>query len=130
MTTDPIADMLIRLKNGSRAGQPMVAFPFSRLKLAVVETLVRAGYLKSVGKKGKKVKKYLEAELIYHNHEPKLTEVIKVSKPSRRIYHRVKDIRSVRQGFGLAVYSTPKGILTDREAKAAKVGGEILCKLW
>lgn len=130
MVTDPIADLLIRLKNAARAKHPSVTMPFSKLKLAVAETLARAGYIKGVNKKGKKVKKYLEFELVYTDKQPKLTEARRMSKPSRRLYHRVKDIKSVRQGFGVAVYSTPKGILTDKEARTAQVGGEILATIW
>lgn len=130
MVTDPIADLLTRLKNAARAKHPSVTVPFSKLKLAVAETLARAGYVKGVNKKGKKVKKYLEFELVYTDQEPKLTEVRRVSKSSRRVYHGVKDIKSIRQGFGVAVYSTPKGVLTDKEARTAKVGGEILATIW
>lgn len=128
---DPISDMIVRLKNAGLAGRSSVVFPASELKLAIAEKLRQAGYLKSVSKRGKKVKKSLEAELLYSpSGEAKIEDVQRVSKPSRRVYHNHREIRSVRQGHGTAVYSTPKGILTDKEAKEAKVGGEILFKIW
>lgn len=131
MVTDPIANMIVQLKNAGMARRPSATFPASALKLAIAEKLKQVGYLKSVTKRGKKVKKSLEAELVYQsNGEPKISEVKRVSKPSQRVYHRVHQIRPVRQGHGLALYSTPKGILTDKEARENKVGGEILFKIW
>lgn len=130
MNTDPIADMIIRLKNAGLAKRERAVFPASELKWAIAEKLKQSGYLKTVTKRGKKVKKSIEAELVYANGVPKLSEVKRVSRPSQRIYHRHHQIRPVRQGYGLALYSTPKGILTDKEAREAKVGGEILFKIW
>lgn len=126
MVSDPISDMITRLKNAQMAGLPSVLIPYSQFKHTIADSLKEAGYLKSVNKKGKKIKKYLEAELIYTNHQPKISEVKRVSKPSRRVYHRHSQIKAVRQGYGLAIYATPKGVLTDKQARAAKVGGEIL----
>lgn len=131
MVNDPISDMVVRLKNASLAGRPRVIFPASGLKLAVAEKLKQAGYLKTVTKLGKKVKKVIEAELVYEPAgRPKIRDVSRVSRPSRRVYHRRQDIRPVRQGYGLAIYSTPNGILTGEEARKANVGGEILFKIW
>ncbi len=130
MVTDPIADMIIQLKNAGLAKRPAATFPASELKLAIAEKLKQVGYLKAVTKRGKKVKKSIEAELIYKGTEPKIINVKRMSRPSQRVYHRVHQIRSVRQGHGLAIYSTPLGILTDKEAREAKVGGEILFQIW
>lgn len=128
---DPISDMIVRLKNAGLAGRSSVVFPASALKLAIAEKLRQAGYVKSVNSRGKKVKKSLEVELVSApNGETKIEDIQRVSKPSRRVYHNHREIRSVRQGHGLAIYSTPKGILTDKEARTAKVGGEILFKIW
>ncbi|MBI2100234.1 MAG: 30S ribosomal protein S8 [Candidatus Vogelbacteria bacterium] len=127
---DPISDMLIRLKNVAMARKPLALVPFSQLKLGIAEVLKTAGYLKSVTKKGKKIKKYLELELSYADNCPKLTDVKRVSKPSRRIYEPAKQIRSVRHGYGLALYSTSRGLLTDKAAREQKVGGELLFKIW
>ncbi len=127
---DPIADMIVRIKNAGMVHKPVVTFPASELKFTIAEKLKQVGYLKSVTKKGKKVKKTIEAELIYHDGKAKINDVRRVSKPSRRIYHRHHQVHAVRQGHGLAIYSTPAGILTDKEAREQKVGGEILFKIW
>lgn len=130
MLTDSISDMIIRLKNAGMAKRPTASFPASNLKLAVAEKLKQVGYLKSVSKRGKKVQKTIEVELLYHNGKPKIEDVLRVSRPSQRLYHRATQIRSVRQGHGVGIYSTPQGLLTDKEARAAKVGGELLFKIW
>lgn len=130
MVTDPISDMIIQLKNAGLAKRPRAIFPASELKLAIAEKLKQAGYLKTVTRRGKKIKKDIEAELIYRGVEPRISDVKRMSRPSRRIYHRVRQIHSIRQGHGLAIYSTPKGILTNTEAREQKVGGEILFKIW
>ena len=98
--------------------------------MAVAETLVKEGFLKSISKKGKKVVKLLELELAYDGKTPKIHDVMRISKLSRRIYQKAKSIRSVRQGYGRLILSTPKGILSDREAKKANIGGEALFKIW
>ncbi len=130
MTTDPIANFLNELKNGGLAKKESVTVPASNLKLAIAETLVRTGWLKSVVKKGKKVKKYLTCELNYVAGQPKISGVKRVSKPSCRVYASVLDLKPVREGFGLAILSTPKGILTGVEAKKQKVGGELLFEIF
>ena len=127
---DPISDMLIRLKNAAMARNTTALVPFSQLKLGIAETLKQAGYIKSITKKGKKIKKYLELELVYADDQPKLTDVKRISKPSRRVYEPAREIRSVRHGYGLALYSTSRGLLTDKAAREAKVGGELLFKIW
>lgn len=128
---DPISDMLIQIKNAALVGKASIAVPFSNLKMEIAKTLQKEGYLKSAVKKGKKIKKVLACDLVYlENGKSKVTDVSRVSKPSRRVYIGVKEIRPVRQGQGLLVISTPKGILTDKEAKTAGVGGEVLFKIW
>ena len=129
MVTDPISDFLNQLKNGSRAKQESITVPASNLKQSIAETLIRAGWLKSVVKRGKKVKKFLTCELSYEAGAPKILEVKRISKPSCRIYMQASEIRPERQGFGLMVLSTPNGILTGSEARKAKVGGEVLFKI-
>ena len=128
--TDAISDLLTRIKTASVAGRPSTSFDCSNLKLAVAEALKKAGYLRSVNKKGKKVKKTIEVELVYQDKQAKIQDLERVSKPSRRIYLSAKDIRSVRQGFGAGFYSTSRGIMTDKEARRAKLGGEYLFKIW
>lgn len=122
MITDPVADMIISLKNASLAGRSIATVPFSNFKLAIAELLKQEGYVKAITKKGKKIKKFLELEL----GTKKINDVKRISKPSRRLYHRALEVRPVRRGYGVAVYSTPKGVLSDKVAREQKVGGEIL----
>ena len=127
---DQIANMINMIKNSGLAGRESVVVPFSKIKYSIAECLVKEGFLKSVAKKTKKGLPVLELELMYIDGEPKVLGVERVSKSSRRIYKGVKDIKSTRNGFGLMVLTTPKGILTDKEARKEMVGGEVLFKLW
>ncbi len=140
MITDPIADFIIRIKNGSEAKKASVSMPHSALKESIAHVLNKAGYIKSVESKGKKETKTLELVLAYISQpaseganvigEPVVHGVERVSKSSRRVYQKSKDIRPFKNGFGNIVLSTPKGIMLDVDAKKQKVGGEILFKVW
>lgn len=131
MVTDPISDFIIRLKNGSLAGKATVEVSYSRFAENIAHALKKAGYLSSVEKKGKPFTRSLTLGLVYFdNTMPRVTDVERVSKPSRRIYQKYSDIRTVRSGFGNIFLSTPKGVLVDQEAKRMKVGGEVLFKIW
>lgn len=130
MIADPIADMMVRLKNAGQVQNREVLVPYSELKNSIAELLKKEGYLKAINKRGKKVKKFLELELAFDGTAAKIQGMRRVSKPSRRVYHKVSDIRPVRQGRGIAVYSTSQGLMTDTEARKAKMGGEILFTLW
>lgn len=127
---DPIADMLNNIKNAACAGKAHALIPYSKLKLAIANILVGEGYLSSVNKRGKKAKKFLELEIAYADKKPKITGVSRISGPSKRVYYGVSDMRPVKNGFGLLVLSTPKGILTGKDAKKEHVGGEALFKIW
>ena len=118
------------MKNGSLAGKESVSFPYSKMKNAIGECLKKAGYISAVSKKVKKGRPVLEVELLYVDNKPKITEVERISKQSRRVYFGMKDIHSVRNGSGLLVLSTPKGILSGKEARKEQVGGEALFKIW
>lgn len=123
--------MLISLKNAALVKGAIVEVPFSNLKANVADVLVSEGYITRVVKKGKKIKKTLEMEIAYSaSGEPKIKEVERVSKPSRRVYLSHKEIIPVRRGHGRLVLSTPKGILTGDKARKAGVGGEALFKIW
>ncbi len=130
MVTDPIADLIIRIKNASDAGKASVTVPYSALKENIAHTLVKGGYIASVEVKGKKIDKTLEIVLAYIGSEPRVHGIDRISKPSRRLYQKSKDIRMFKSGFGNIVFSTPQGILLDADAKKLKVGGEILFKIW
>ncbi|MEK7106019.1 MAG: 30S ribosomal protein S8 [Patescibacteria group bacterium] len=127
---DSIANMLIVMKNGGLAGKDSVSFPYSKLKNAISECLKKEGYIKQTSKKIKQGFPVLEVELVYVDKTPKITQVERISKQSRRVYFGVTDIHRVRNGSGLLVLSTPKGILSGREARKEQVGGEALFKIW
>ena len=123
--------MIIKIKNASLRGLLTVSFPLSKMTLSIAKILEKEGYLKDVIVKGKKIQKTIEASLIYdEKKQPKVTDVKRVSKLSKRMYAGVSDIRPVRSGYGILVLTTPKGILTDKQARAEKVGGEVLFKIW
>ncbi len=129
MVTDTIGDFIIRIKNGNLAGKETVSMYASKNKVAVADALVRAGYLKSFSKNASG--KMLDIVLSYKaDKSPKITGVQRVSKPSKRIYQKLEDIKPFKNGFGAVIFSTPAGILSNREAVKQKVGGEVLFKIW
>lgn len=127
---DSISNMIIMMKNGSLAGKETVSFPYSKMKNAIAECLKQEGYIKSISKKVKKGQPVLEVGLVFEDKKPKITEVERISKQSRRVYFGIKNIHSVRNGYGILVLSTPKGILSGKVARKEQVGGEALFKLW
>ncbi|MDP1729287.1 MAG: 30S ribosomal protein S8 [archaeon] len=126
---DSISNMIIMMKNGSKAGKTSVVFPYSKLKNAIAECLKKEGYVSEVSKKVKKGQPVLEVGLLYVDKKPKISEVTRISKQSRRVYFGMDDIHTVRNGMGLLVLSTPKGILSGKEARKEQVGGEALFKM-
>lgn len=130
MVVDPIADLVNRLKNAGRAGQKETAIPFSKMKYSISELLQREGFVGAISEKGKGVKRDLVVELNYNGKNPRITDVKRVSKPSRRLYTSVKEIIPVKNGRGRMILSTPKGIMTGSQAREAGVGGEILFLIW
>lgn len=129
--TDPIGDMLIRIKNGYAVHRRQIKAPYSIIKEKLAQILVREGYLKEVTTEGKKPQeKQLVIKLKYHRQEPALDHIERVSKPSLRIYLQAKELKPFRGGFGMRIISTPQGLMTDREAKRKKLGGEVICQLW
>jgi len=127
---DQIANMVNMIKVGNRAEHESITVPYSKIKHAIADCLVKEGFLVSATKKTKKSMPILELGLAYKDGQPRVTGVERVSKSSRRVYKGVKEIKPTRNGFGLTVLTTPKGILTDREARKEMVGGEVLFKLW
>lgn len=123
---DPIADALIRIKNGYMSGGQTVSVKYSRLILRILKLLEKEGFVDKVSKK----ENMLEVLLKYTNRAPALTDVKRVSKPSLRIYKGVKELPRVLNGLGFAVVSTPKGVMTDKEARKQNVGGEVLALVW
>ncbi len=131
MLTDPIADMLTRIRNGMAARRPSVDIPWSRQKEAIARVLVEEGYLEATTAVEAKPRHILRIGLRYDaQRRPVITGLRRVSRPSLRVYVGVEDIPAVRRGLGVNVLSTPKGILVDRQARREKVGGEVLCTVW
>jgi small subunit ribosomal protein S8 len=130
MITDPISNLITRLKNASDAQKPAIEISYSKFVESVAHALKKSGYLSSVEKTGKDVGAALTLGLVYINGAPRIRGVERVSKPSRRMYQKASDIRMYRSGFGNTFLSTPKGVLVDAEAKKNKVGGEVLFKIW
>ncbi len=126
---DPISDMLTRLRNGYMSKQKEVAIPSSKLKVAIAQVLEQEGYIKGFRVNGE-VKKTLVVEMKYFNRRSVVEGIERVSKPSCRLYCGCKDIPKVKDGLGLAILSTPKGILSGKDAEKQNVGGEILCYVW
>ena len=130
--TDPIADMLTRMRNGGMANHETVDVPWSRLKESIMKVLVEEGYVRQIRRiqvEGQ-VQDTLRIHLKYgRNRQPVLGQLKRVSRPGRRVYLGYRDIHPVRKGLGTHILSTPKGIVVDREAVKARVGGELLCSI-
>ncbi len=129
MVTDPIADYLIRLQNALRARKETVSIPSSKMTRALSEVLAREGYIGEVDDQSKKTRS-LSIALTYKNGRPAINGAKRISKPSRRLYMGVRDIKPVKRGHGLLVLSTPAGIVTGKEARQKRVGGEVLFEIW
>jgi len=127
---DQISNMINMIKNASRVGHESIVVPHSNLKLSIADCLVKEGYLKYATKRTKKGFPVIELGLLYVDGEGKVNGVERVSKSSCRVYKGAREIRPTRNGHGLMVLSTPKGILTDKEARKEMVGGEVLFKIW
>jgi small subunit ribosomal protein S8 len=129
--TDPIGDMLTRIRNASLAKLEVVAIPFSTLKAAIARLLKREGFIRDLTTEGGPVKKTLVLYLKYGaDREPVIRGLRRISKPGRRRYISFRDLRPVKSGTGLAIVSTSRGVLTDREVRKQRVGGEWLCLVW
>ena len=128
--TDPLGDMLTRIRNGQCAGKRVIAAPASKLRARVLDVLQREGFIRGYSEAaiGPGVRE-LKIELKYHEGEPAIREISRVSKPGRRVYSKLEDIPRVYNGLGIAILSTPRGVISDTEAREAHVGGEVLCKV-
>lgn len=128
--TDPIADLLTRIRNAYAAKHDTVSVPHSNQKEEIAKVLAKYGYVQSVEVVGEKAVKSLTITLRYVGSSPALTKVDRISSPGRRVYSASKDIKQVLAGNGIRIISTNKGIMTDAEAKSQKLGGEVICKVW
>ncbi|MCD6550591.1 30S ribosomal protein S8 [bacterium] len=128
--TDPIADMLTRIRNAQLAAKEEVRIPFSKLKYNIAKILEENKFIERADRTGRQARKSIKIYLKYTHGKPAISGLRRVSKPGRRVYLPVKKIKRVKEGYGIAIISTPKGLMTDKEARRQKVGGEILCEIW
>jgi small subunit ribosomal protein S8 len=128
---DTIANMLIKIKNAGLAGHARVTVPYSNMSFAIANCLIKGKFIASASKKTLAGDKFvLEMDLIVKDNTPRISHVERISKPSKRVYIKAKDIKPVRQGYGMMVLSTPKGVLTAPDARKELVGGEALFRIW
>jgi small subunit ribosomal protein S8 len=129
--SDPVGDMLTRIRNAQRARMSVVVSPASRLRANVLEVLKREGYIRGFSESSVRAGvNELRIELKYHEGEPVIRDIKRVSKPGRRVYSKIKDLPRVYNGLGIAILSTPQGVMSDTEARVANVGGEVLCRVF
>jgi small subunit ribosomal protein S8 len=128
--SDPLGDLLTRIRNAQHRRLPKVTSPASNLRTNVLEVLRKEGYIRGFMQTEVEGFAELEIELKYHEGEPVIREIKRVSKPGRRVYSKIKDLHRPYNGLGIAVLSTPRGVMSDNEARAANVGGEVLCQVF
>jgi len=127
--SDPLGDMLTRIRNGQTANKSAIKSPASKLRMSVLEVLQREGYIRGYERE-EEGHQELSIALKYHNGIPVIRELKRVSKPGRRVYSGFKELPRVYNGLGIAIVSTPRGVLSDSEARDAHVGGEVLCTVF
>jgi small subunit ribosomal protein S8 len=129
--TDPIADLLTRIRNGQEANKSSIAAPASAFREAVLGVLKREGYIRDFSRVNVRTGiDELKIELKYFDGEPVIKEISRVSRPGRRVYSKIKELPRVYNGLGIAILSTPRGVMSDTEAREANVGGEVLCHVF
>jgi len=127
--TDPIADMITRIRNAQQVGKAFVKMPSAKLKRAIAEVLKDEGYIVGYVVHGAGREAMLEMELKYYTGRPVIERIERVSRPGMRVYKPSKALPKVMNGFGIAIVSTPKGVMTDHHARAQNIGGEVLCNV-
>jgi small subunit ribosomal protein S8 len=128
--TDPLGDLLTRIRNGQQAKKDSILTPASKLRTRVLDVLQREGYIRGYSEEELAGQKGLRIELKYFEGQPAIQHLARVSKPGRRVYSKIKDLPKVYGGLGIAILSTPRGVMSDSEARAANVGGEVLCQVF
>ena len=129
--SDPLGDLLTRIRNGQRAGKQLVESPSSRLRVNVLDVLKREGYIRDYSTEEVRTGiGTVRVELKYAEGRPVIRKIDRVSKPGRRVYSKVSDLPRVYNGLGISILSTPRGVMSDSEARAANVGGEVLCQVF
>lgn len=127
---DPISDMLNRIRNAQAVLKEQVDMPFSNLKYEIARVLEEKGFIEKAEKKRKRTKMTIEITLRYNDKIPVISGLKMVSKPGQRIYKSFREVRPVKSGYGIAIISTPKGLMTDKEVKKQRLGGEVICEVW
>jgi len=129
--SDPLGDMLTRIRNGQRAKKDSVLSPASKLRRSVLEVLIKEGYIRGyTTTESEGNKSDFTIELKYHDGQPVIREISRVSRPGCRVYSKIKDLPYNYDGLGMSILSTPRGVMSDAEARPENVGGEILCKVF
>lgn len=129
--SDPLGDMLTRIRNGQKAMKSSVTSPSSKLRMSVLEVLKQEGYIRGYSEENvSKGIDQLKIELKYFENQPVIQRLDRVSKPGRRVYAKIKDLKPINNGLGIVVLSTPKGVISDGKARELNVGGEILCNVF
>lgn len=127
---DPLGDMITRIRNAQQRGKSKVTSPKSSLRANVLKVLQDEGYIRSYGEVELNGRTELEIELKYYEGAPVIQEIKRVSTPGRRVYSSIKDLGLVRNGLGISILSTPKGVMSDNAARTENVGGEVLCRVY
>jgi small subunit ribosomal protein S8 len=128
--SDPVGDLLARIRNGQLRSLQKINSPHSRLRASVLDVLKEEGFIRSYTEVEHSGRRELEIELKYHEGQPVIRELKRVSTPGRRVYTSVKDLKPHRQGLGVSIVSTPQGVMTDTHAREKNVGGEVLCQVF
>jgi small subunit ribosomal protein S8 len=129
--SDPLADMLTRIRNGQRARKSTISSPVSKLRMNVLDVLKREGFIRGFTQNEVRTGiSEIEIELKYFEGDPVIREIDRVSTPGRRVYSGIKDLSRVYDGLGISILSTPRGVLSDSEARDQNVGGEVLCRVF
>jgi len=128
--TDPIGDLLSRIRNGQLRGKAKIVSPNSRLRTRLLDVLQAEGFIRGYAEVEEKGLKQIEIELKYHEGRPVIRELKRVSTPGRRVYASVKELKPHRQGLGVSIVSTPQGVMTDTSAREKNVGGEVICQVF
>lgn len=129
--SDPLGDMLTRIRNGQRAKKDRIVSPASRFRENVLSVLEKEGYIRGFNERELRPGlREFEIELKYHNGEPVIKEISRISTPGRRVYSGISDLQKVYGGLGISILSTPRGVMSDHDARDANVGGEVLCRVF
>ena len=129
--SDTLGDMLTRIRNGQTTNKKVVCAPASRFRKNVLEVLKREGFIRNFEEKEMRPGiNFFEIELKYYNGKPVISEIKRISKPGRRVYSSIKNLQKTYNGLGISILSTPRGVMSDNEAREANVGGEVLCTIY